>query len=120
MRLVTAAAVALKGNSMLSTPLAMGSATFLIVATGAGLLLLVGLWTPIAGLLVLALEVWHVFSQPQDPWPHILLATLAGGLALLGPGAWSIDARLFGWKRITIRDRQARPDTSAEPDPKTS
>jgi uncharacterized membrane protein YphA (DoxX/SURF4 family) len=120
MRVVTAAALAFKGNSMLSTSLAMGSATFLILETGAGLLLLVGFWTPIAGLLVLALEVWHVFSQPQDPWPHILLATLAGALTLLGPGAWSVDARLFGWKRINIRDRQARSDTSAQPDPNPS
>jgi len=23
-------------------------------------------------------------------------------LVLLGPGAWSVDARLFGWKRVRI------------------
>jgi hypothetical protein len=57
-----------------------------------------------------------LLSRPHDPWPHILLATLAGALALLGPGAWSIDARRFGWKRIVIRDRQTRPDTSTPPD----
>jgi uncharacterized membrane protein YphA (DoxX/SURF4 family) len=117
MRVVTAAALASKGISRLSTQLAMGSATFLMLQTGAGLLLLVGLWTPVAGLLVLVLEGWHVFSQPQDPWTHILLATLGGALALLGPGSWSVDARLFGWKRIDIRDRRARADTSAAPEP---
>jgi len=31
-----------------------------------------------------------------------MLATLAIALALIGPGAWSVDARLFGWKRIDI------------------
>jgi hypothetical protein len=25
-------------------------------------------------------------------------------LALLGPGAWSIDARLFGWRRIDVQN----------------
>ena len=106
MRVVAAAALASKGISGLSTQLAMGSATFLILQTSAGLLLLIGLWTPVAGLLVAMIEAWHFFSAPEDPWTHILLGTLGGALTLLGPGAWSVDARLFGWKRLDIRDRQ--------------
>jgi hypothetical protein len=34
----------------------------------------------------------------------MLLGTLGAALALLGPGGCSVDARLFGWKRIDIRD----------------
>lgn len=117
MRVVTATALASQGISRLSTQLAMGSAAFLILETGASLLLFVGLWTPVAGQVVLVLEGWHVFSQPQDPWTHILLATLGGALALLGPGAWSVDARLFGWKRIDIKDRQNRAAITGEPEP---
>jgi putative oxidoreductase len=117
MRVVTTAALAANGVSHLSTPVATGSTTLLILQTAAGFLLLVGFWTPVAGLLVLGLQGWQLFSQPQDYWTHILLGTLAGALALLGPGAWSVDAWLFGWKRINIRDRQTRPDTSAEGQP---
>ena len=74
-------------------------------------LLLAGLWTPIMGTLVAAIEIWNVFSQPGDPWTPILLGTLGAALALLGPGAWSVDARLFGWKRIDIGERGVNSDT---------
>jgi uncharacterized membrane protein YphA (DoxX/SURF4 family) len=73
---------------------------------GAGLLLLVGLWTPIVGTLVAAIEVWKLFLHAGDPWVYILVGTLSAALAMLGPGAWSIDARLFGWKRIDLPPRK--------------
>lgn len=74
----------------------------------AGLFLLAGLWTPIAGTLVAVVEVWKIFLHVGDPWIYILLATLGGALVLLGPGAWSVDARLFGWKRLEIRPRKSQ------------
>ena len=76
-----------------------------IVAILAGLCLLAGLWTPIAGSLVAALGIWFACTHVEDPLASLLLATIGAALALVGPGAWSIDARLFGWKRIDIRDR---------------
>ena len=78
-----------------------------VLATGAGILLLAGLWTPFAGALSAVIELWCAFSQPGDPLTHILLVTLGAALALVGPGAWSVDARLFGWKRIDIRNRKS-------------
>ena len=71
------------------------------------LLLLAGLWTPVAGALVAAEALWNVFSSGH-PWRWIMLATLGAALALIGPGAWSIDARLFGWRRLEIRDRKSQ------------
>ena len=83
-----------------------------LLAAIAGILLLAGLWTPIMGVLVSwVIELWNAYSQPGDPWTPILLGTLGGALALLGPGAWSVDARLFGWKRIPIGDRGVNSDT---------
>jgi len=77
-----------------------------VLGIGAGLLLLAGLWTPVMGTLVAIISVWKIFLLPENLWIYILLATFGAALALLGPGAWSVDARLFGWKRIDIGDRK--------------
>jgi putative oxidoreductase len=106
MRLVAGIALVVHGVTTVRGETAIGPAIPQVLAAGAGILLLAGLWTPIAGALVAVIELWSTLSQAGDPWIHILLGTLGAGLALLGPGAWSVDARLFGWKRIDIRDRQ--------------
>lgn len=76
-----------------------------IIAAGAGILLLVGLWTPMTGAVVALAELWIASSRAGDPWIPIMLATLGATLAMVGPGAWSIDARLFGRKHIDIPER---------------
>jgi hypothetical protein len=70
-----------------------------------GLLLIAGLWTPVAGVLAAAAAAWNAWVSPADAGFHGLVATLAIALALVGPGAWSIDARLFGMRRIRIPGR---------------
>ena len=77
------------------------------LAAVAGLLLVVGLWTPVAGSLLAAVELCIAWSRYGDPLTQVLLATLGAALALTGPGAWSVDAHLFGWKRIEIPDRKS-------------
>jgi putative oxidoreductase len=72
-----------------------------IVLTAA-VLVLIGLWTPIAGSVVALIELYIAFSRGGDPWFPISAGVLAGTLAVIGPGAWSIDARLFGRKHIDI------------------
>jgi putative oxidoreductase len=76
-----------------------------LAAAGTAIFLLAGLWTPAAGVLLAVAEFGLTFSHPIDPWRHILLAALGIALAMLGPGAWSVDARLFGRKRIQIPQR---------------
>ena len=75
------------------------------IAIGVGSLLLAGLWTPVAGALQSIIGVWIVFSHGGHADLNLLLAVLGLSLAMLGPGAWSIDAMLFGRKRIEVRSR---------------
>jgi putative oxidoreductase len=75
------------------------------IAIGVGSLLLAGLWTPVAGALQSIIEVWTIFARGTAPSMDVLLAALGVSLVMLGPGAWSVDARLFGRKRIDIRSR---------------
>ncbi len=70
------------------------------VAASLGLLILVGLWTPIAGGLIFIVELSLALIGHADPWRAVAMATLGASLAMIGPGAWSIDARLFGRKQI--------------------
>ena len=84
------------------------------VEAAGGIFLLAGLWTPLAGALIALDELWIAFSlnsQLDSRLIHIFLAVLTAGVAMLGPGAWSIDARLFGRKRFRMADRNrgARP-----------
>ena len=79
------------------------------IEAAGGVFLLLGLWTPLMGTLIVIDELWVAFSlnssQPDSRLIHILLAVLTAGVAMLGPGAWSIDARLFGRKRFKMADR---------------
>jgi putative oxidoreductase len=70
-----------------------------------GILLLIGLWTPIAGMLIAALQIWVAISHVGDPWVALTTGSFSVTLAMIGPGAWSIDARLFGRKHIQIPTR---------------
>jgi putative oxidoreductase len=65
-------------------------------------LLAIGLGSPVAGLLQALLECWRIYAGGRFNPGHFDCALLAVCLAMLGPGAWSIDARLFGRRRVRI------------------
>ena len=75
-----------------------------------GFALLVGLLTPIASIaLVLTMISAAVAQSPSsahglgDKMPYLLLVLImATALILTGPGAYSLDSRLFGRREIII------------------
>jgi uncharacterized membrane protein YphA (DoxX/SURF4 family) len=80
----------------------------LTVASGA--LLLVGYLTPLAGVLAGLFSMGSAFSWFRAPNLELfdakltafLVAVIAVALVCLGPGAFSLDARLFGRREIII------------------
>jgi len=73
---------------------------FQVIASTTGALLLIGLWTPVAGLLQVCVELTGCFGHDTPGVSQLLLSVLGLSLSMTGPGAWSIDARLFGRKQI--------------------
>ena len=100
LRLLSSAALIYFGITNLGEEHTAASLAPQIIGAIAGILLLVGLWTPVAGAIVALVQVWIAYSRASDPAFAIVLAALGAALAMIGPGAWSIDARLFGRKRI--------------------
>lgn len=89
------------GPAIWSSGSSYASMTTIFLA-GCGILVMAGLWMPIVGTCVSLAELWRWGSHLGDPTVAILLATISCALAMLGPGLWSIDARLFGWKRVEV------------------
>ena len=85
--------------SVIGTPASAVAAPQVIGAL-AGLLLIAGLWTPAAGIVAACAEAWVALSSPAHAGIPVGLAVLGVTLALIGPGEWSVDARLYGRKHF--------------------
>lgn len=72
-----------------------------IVERGVALLLLTGFWTPLSGV-SLALLGLAQFATGGTSRESALVAVVGVALAFIGPGLYSIDAWLFGWRHISI------------------
>jgi putative oxidoreductase len=75
-----------------------------IIGVAAGLLMLIGLWTPVGSILAVVSQSWTLLASGIMPQTAILLLSISVAVAMLGPGAWSIDALLFGRHRLDITD----------------
>jgi hypothetical protein len=106
MRLAVGLALASSASSVLlgNPPLTRIALSVLLAA--AAILLTIGLFTPIVGTLVALIESCRIAILSADRLLYLLVATLGAALAMLGPGLWSVDARLFGWKRIEPTPRK--------------
>jgi uncharacterized membrane protein YphA (DoxX/SURF4 family) len=102
LRVVAGISLIVHGIDGFQADMPMRAAILDAFSIGSGALLIAGLWTPIAGSLLVIVGLWSALTQSNNPCPCVLLAANGAALALLGPGGWSIDAWLFGWKRIDI------------------
>jgi uncharacterized membrane protein YphA (DoxX/SURF4 family) len=79
-----------------------------VLALGGAILLLTGYFTRVGGILVALTSVFGIIGWSPIPNMNLfetrltaaLLAVIAGALVCLGPGAFSLDARLFGRQEI--------------------
>jgi uncharacterized membrane protein YphA (DoxX/SURF4 family) len=89
-----------------------------LVLVASAILLILGLRTPWAGGAAAicttgaALYRSHhlkLLGGATDGWLFlfVLVFFLSGSLALLGPGGYSLDARLSGWRMIKLSSRQS-------------
>jgi uncharacterized membrane protein YphA (DoxX/SURF4 family) len=99
LRLVTGGAIVVHNIAVFQEGVAAFAAIFVAASITLGILVIIGLWTPITGALIAAGALWDGFTQHSDR-TVLIVGVLGLALALLGPGAWSVDAKLFGWKRL--------------------
>lgn|SRR6185369_542050 len=83
---------------------------FGLLAAGAGALLLIGYLTPLAGSFAALFSAGVALSLLPRSIPNVLgglpatvfVALMSAVVVLLGPGAFSLDARLFGRREVVI------------------
>ena len=108
LRLVVGSALVVDGSSKLWNDPPFPTTLISATLSGLGLLLSAGLWTPLVGTAVAGIEIWRALTTGQEPLVYLISGTVGAALALLGPGRWSVDAQLFGWKRIEAPPRRSR------------
>ena len=91
------------------TPLVSGAQVHMtigqLVVIAGGTLLVLGLWTPVAGAMVFLIEIYFIFFGTAQTRADILLGALGAALAVLGPGHRSVDALRYGRRRFIIGDK---------------
>lgn len=103
LRLAAGIALVVQGTQGLLAQPPLTAILVQAISIAIGMLLVVGLWTPYAAVLLVADALWQAYASELFRWP--LLGAIGVAVALLGPGAWSVDARRFGWRRVDLGDR---------------
>jgi len=106
--LLIRAAVALMMVDGVAKPLLqLGSPWWLLAPAAVALALGLGVLTPIASALcvLLQLVLWASLGETIEI-ARACAVLVAVAVGLLGPGAYSLDARMFGRRRVSLRDTE--------------
>ncbi|HKE27640.1 MAG TPA: hypothetical protein VKB88_35035 [Bryobacteraceae bacterium] len=118
LRAVLAAALFVQGWCYLGEPVLTSEALAIgLISGAASVLLLIGLLTPIVGVVVavssagIASSLFPSCGRPvfDSGIPLLFAISILVGIIILGPGAYSVDARLFGRREIIIPRRPDSP-----------
>jgi uncharacterized membrane protein YphA (DoxX/SURF4 family) len=96
-----------------------------LVLGASAILLMLGLRTSLAGgaaAICTAGAAWYashhqaLSGSAMDAWAFLFAVVffLSSSLALLGPGAYSLDARLSGWRMIRLSSGQSNSNSQKE------
>ncbi len=114
LRVITALALGYSGYSLAEQAASASVISFWRLLSNLlpliGLLMIFGLATMVTGILSCALLL--ISFDWQNPRSNCISAVAAGlslVMMLLGPGAYSLDARFFGWRRIEITRHPPQP-----------
>lgn len=96
----------------LIAPLVRGEFGVRLGLAVAAILLLLGLFTRSAStalsVVVLGATLWALWDGAPAMFGtlevHWMVGAVSASLALVGPGAYSIDSRRFGWRELTVSD----------------
>jgi uncharacterized membrane protein YphA (DoxX/SURF4 family) len=111
LRVAVGATLALDGAAhlraaSLASPGAYGAG---MIEIGAGLLLGIGLMSPVAAAAAAALVAASALAPDASVADLVPSFVMAVAVVLLGPGAYSLDARLFGRREIVLPHAPRRP-----------
>jgi uncharacterized membrane protein YphA (DoxX/SURF4 family) len=100
LRFSLAVAILDTGSGCLQSPLSL---LFCIALAVLSVLLCIGVLTPIVSVLACLFEIVSFVLFAHTDGRYIILTSVnAAAIALLGPGAFSLDARLFGRRVISF------------------
>ncbi len=102
LRLTCGAPLLVMGLAKLSGSPVYSIGWFSMLSCLTGVMILAGLWTPFAASCHAILQGVMACAGGTFAATHLILALIGVSLVMLGPGYWSIDARLYGRKRIDL------------------
>jgi uncharacterized membrane protein YphA (DoxX/SURF4 family) len=109
---VTVAAMLLVHGSPYAAP---ESAVRAIGSSVAAVCLVIGILTPYAAAFAGCLEFWRICARGHiDPFHLIMGILVSFALAVLGPGAYSVDNKIFGRRLVNLPHRSEGNSSATE------